>query len=237
MDALRARHDLLAPAVPVPPVLAAAGVGLLVLPEATGIPVRALLAGADPDLPGGPALDALLDRLPAALADLPAPRRGSDDRRCGRHLSRARHFADVLARTACTRATDRLDRLVARLDDAERGEHPRVPVHGDFYEAQLLADAGAVTGLLDVDTAGGGHRIDDWATLLAHLSVLPGRARRWGGELLAHAEHRFPRAQLRPRIAAAVLGLATGPFRVQQPGWAAHTERRLALAEHWLAGA
>ncbi|NMH98548.1 hypothetical protein [Pseudonocardia acidicola] len=29
-----------------------------------------------------------------------------------------------------------------------------MPVHGDFYEAQLLVAGGAVTGLLDVDTTG-----------------------------------------------------------------------------------
>ena len=60
-------------------------------------------------------------------------------------------------------------------------------------------------------------------------------ARGYGAALLAHAERRFARAQLRPRVAAAVLGLATGPFRVQQAGWAEHTQRRLELAAQWVA--
>lgn len=230
VDALRRRHALIAPALPVPPVLGSTEDGLLVLPAAPGTPVRGLLAGGGA-LPDGPALDALLDRLPAAVARLPARGR----RMPGDHLGRARHFADVLTLTAG--GAERLDALVAALDGAEPGEHPVVPVHGDFYEGQLLAEDGAVTGLLDVDTAGGGLRIDDWATLLAHLSILAGPASRWGTELLAHAETRFARAELRPRIAAAVLGLATGPFRVQQDGWADHTAHRIGLAERWLEGA
>ena len=224
VDALRVRHDLVAAALPVPPVLAATADGLVVLPEAAGTPVRALLDRSGP-LPDGPALDALLDRLPAALTALPPGRH-----RPGDHLARAGHFGGVLAATTGVRPDALLDRLAA----APRGEHPLVPVHGDFYEAQLLAEDGAVTGLLDVDTAGGGHRADEWATLLAHLSVLPGGARRWGADLLAHAERRVPRAELRPRIAAVVLGLATGPFRVQQTGWADLTARRVALAAQWL---
>ncbi|MGQ0573367.1 MAG: phosphotransferase, partial [Pseudonocardia sp.] len=131
--------------------------------------------------------------------------------------------------------------LSHRLAGAHPGGEPLVPVHGDLYDSQLLVDGGRVTGLLDVDTAGGGHRVDDWANLLAHLSVLADEglapARGYGAELLAHAERRLPRGRLRPRVAAAVLGLATGPFRVQQRDWAARTERRLDLAQRWLAGA
>jgi hypothetical protein len=233
VEALRRRHDLLVPHLPTPPVLAATDDGVLVLPALAGTPLRTLLVrGAA--LPGGPALDALLDRLPAAVMELPFGRRYVP----GDHLARVRYFADVLGLTAVTapgsRARARLEELASALAAADPGEHAAVPVHGDFYEAQLLVEGGAVTGLLDVDTAGRGFRIDEWATLLAHLCVLGAPARCYGSALLAHAEHRWPRGQLRPRIAAAVLGLATGPFRVQQPHWEEHTERRLALAERWL---
>ena len=224
VGALRTRHDLLAAALPVPPVLTTTDDGLVVLPALPGTPLRTLIDGGGP-LPDGPALDALLDRLPPAVADLP---------RSPAHLERVRHFADVLALTAVTDRA-RLDALVARLAAVDPGEHPDVPVHGDFYEGQLLADGRMITGLLDVDTAGSGHRIDEWATLLAHLSVLDrASANRYGAALLGHAERRFPREHLRPRIAAAVVGLATGPYRVQQPGWAGHTARRLAQAQQWL---
>jgi aminoglycoside phosphotransferase (APT) family kinase protein len=134
----------------------------------------------------------------------------------------------------------RLDALTAAIAAAPAGEHEAVPVHGDFYEGQLLAEDGAVTGLLDVDTAGRGHRIDDWATLLAHLvvleQVLPGAAAlpRYRAELHAAALRRWPAGQLAPRVAAVLLGLATGPFRVQQQGWPERTAARLATAEEAL---
>ncbi len=49
---------------------------------------------------------------------------------------------------------------------------PTVPVHGDFYEGNLLAAGGRITGLLDVDGLGPGHRVDDLACFLGHLAVL-----------------------------------------------------------------
>ena len=44
-------------------------------------------------------------------------------------------------------------------------------------------------------------------------------------------------AELRYRVAAVVLSLATGPHRVQEPGWPQHTRARLDLARQWLASA
>jgi hypothetical protein len=117
-----------------------------------------------------------------------------------------------------------------------------VPVHGDLYEAQLLVAGGRFSGLLDVDTAGAGLRADDWANLVAHLSVLTlvtqqtKAIRRYGREVLAHAESVHDPADLRARVAAAVVGLATGPFRVLERTWPANTLRRLELATEWLDG-
>ena len=73
-----------------------------------------------------------------------------------------------------------------------------------------------MVGLLDVDTAGRGHRIDDWANLLAHLALLelilpaPATAARYRRELEEHLVRRWPAEQLRPRVAAVLVGLATG---------------------------
>jgi len=61
------------------------------------------------------------------------------------------------------------------------------------------------------------------------------RSKRYGAELLADLETRCCAAQLRPRISAAVLGLATGPFRVLLTRWPELTLRRIELAEQWLA--
>jgi aminoglycoside phosphotransferase len=232
VEALRERHELLATHVPVPRPLATTDDGMLVLSECAGTSMRSQLAR-DLAVPSPAGLDALLDALPPALLDM--PRRST-------HLERVPHFAAVLAATAVTGEADRalLDGVAATLEAADPGTHPDVAVHGDFYDGQLLCSDHRVTGLVDVDTAGPGHRIDEWATLLAHLSVLAlhgtAAARRYGGRVLAHAEERFARSQLRPRVAAAVLGLATGPFRVQQAGWHRHTQARLRLAEQWSAG-
>jgi hypothetical protein len=230
--ALRDRHDLLAAHVPVPRPLATTVDGMLVLGECQGTSLRSNLSR---DLPVPPPtdLDALLDVLPPALLDLPRRRT---------HLERVRHFTGVLAATAVAGAAERarLDALATTLAGAEPGTHPEVAVHGDFYDGQLLCNERRITGLVDVDTAGPGHRIDEWATLLAHLSVLAlhgtAPARHYGARVLAHADDRFARSELRPRVAAAVLGLATGPFRVQQAGWRQHTQARLQLAERWAAG-
>ncbi|SOE04045.1 Phosphotransferase enzyme family protein [Blastococcus haudaquaticus] len=234
VDQLVARHELLAGAVPVPPVQAATPDGVVVLPGLPGKPMRALLAADGCGLPSPDELDRVLDALPLGVAGLGAPGR----RRPGDGPARAGDHAAVLAAVA-PRLRPRLDALTSRLAATDPGEHDLVPVHGDFYEAQLLVDDGRIVGLLDVDTAGCGHRIDDWATLLAHLAVLeqvlpvPATSVRYRQEVETAALRRWPAAQVRTRVAAVLLGLATGPFRVQQPGWPAVTAERVALAEQW----
>jgi hypothetical protein len=230
------RHAVLDGAVPVPPVLAATDDGVVVLPGLAGTPMRELVAGDGAGLPSATALDALLDALPDAAARVTAVGRS----RPGDAHGRVGDHAAVLSLVA-PELGPRLDRLVGVLGAADRGEHPEVPVHGDFYESQLLVADGAVAGLLDVDTVGRGHRIDDWATLLGHLALLetilpaPATAARYRAELEEQALRRWPAAQLRPRVAAVLVGLATGPFRVLQRDWPALTEARIALAERWAA--
>lgn len=220
------RHAVLGGVVPVPPVLACTDDGGVVLPGLPGTPMRDLLAGDGAGLPDADTLDALLDGLPAAAGRAATPRE-----RIGDH-------ATVLGLVA-PELRPRLDRLVDLLRTADPGEHPEVPVHGDFYESQLLVDDGSVAGLLDVDTVGRGHRIDDWATLLGHLALqesllpTPATAVRYRAELEAAALRRWSAGELRPRVAAVLLGLATGPFRVLQRDWRVRTDARISLAERW----
>ncbi len=233
VQALHSKHRQLAAHLPVPHSYGYSPEGILVLQALPGSSLRGALTGPAVPLPTAGALQGLLDLLPAELAG---------DSSCADHLERAAHYADVVAGCLPDERT-RLDDLVASYARTEPGEHPAVPVHGDFYEGQILVDRGRITGLLDVDTAGAGHRIDEWATLLAHLCVLgllhpkARRIKRYGAELLTELETRYARAELRPRISAAVLGLATGPFRVLLPRWPEQTRRRIELAEEWLRGA
>jgi streptomycin 6-kinase len=230
------RHAVACRTVPVPPVLAWTPDGLVVLPEAQGTALRTLIIDGDAALPSPEALESVLNALPAELMML-APRPS--------HLHLVDYHAGVLRCAAAdepavlTRVAD----VVEALHSVAAQPEESVPVHGDFYEGQLFAEDGRVTAVLDIDTAGPGERSDEWATLLAHLSVLAfdtagqKTAPDYADAVLAHAERRVPAEQLRQRTAAALLGLATVPFRIQKQRWPEHTVARLDLAMTWLAKA
>lgn len=198
--------------------------GLLVLAALPGTTLRTQL------LSGDPALDidsvvAVLDKLPATNSPT-RPTWGQ----------KAKHYAEVVATTVPPLAGRA--RAAAMAVDHTNPQGPSVPVHGDFYEAQLLVSNGQVTGLLDMDTAGQGERLDDAACLLAHLDVLaqihPGLAHP-GPALRSRFEQDLDPRHLANRTAAVVLSLATGPYRVREPNWQQKTADRIALAETWLA--
>lgn len=233
--AIHRRHRLLAAHVPVPSSLGWTADGIMVLSALPGTTLRAVLGAPGPTTTKAPApadLLALLDRLPPELLDAGAARRP---------LDRVVHDAGVLAATLPGIA-DRAFDLAGRLGDlvAALGTPPRVPVHGDLYDAQLVVAGARFTGLLDVDGAGAGARADDLATALGHLSVMAQRtpAPHGFGEyataMLEAAIREHGPTTIRLRVAAAVLALATGPFRAQEVDWVHETERRLALAERWL---
>jgi Ser/Thr protein kinase RdoA (MazF antagonist) len=138
-----------------------------------------------------------------------------------------------------------IDMLVEELLET-RTATPVAPVHGDLHEAQITVLNGRVAGLLDIDTAGLGERIDDWATLLGHLAVLREEAppatrhriQSYAARLMAVADQDVAEpTRLRKRVAAVIFGLASGPFRVQSSAWLDRTRSRLRLAEAWLQNA
>ncbi len=239
-DRARGLHDLhrsLADRLPVPNSVGWTDDGIVVLPAVPGVTLRSVLRSGDSNAPDPASIGELLDALPDELA-------GGSPRR--HWLDLARHHADVVCSTVPSLTSDvetLLDRLGAHHDRYEGIDHPVVAIHGDLYEAQLIVDHGRLAGLLDVDTAGAGHRIDDLANFCAHLSVLAtvtpsaGSIRRYGAQLLTYAETSFERHDLRARVAGSILGLATGCFRVLEPDWIAKTSRRIALADQWLASA
>lgn len=234
VERLHRRHRLLTSAgVPAAPSLGYTPAGLLALQELPGRAMRDALRRRDTPLPPGGAIMALLDLLPAGLAE---------GRRRRSWLDRVEHYAAVVAGALPEQAE--LVRQLGAAISAEAGTGPTVPVHGDFYENQLRIDGERITGLLDVDTVGPGDRLDDLGCLLGHLSVLthlyPERAAALNqvvaGYLDVFARQVDP-VDLRYRVAAVVLSLATGPHRVQEKGWQRATRRRLDLVERWLDGA
>lgn len=232
---LHRRHRLVTGAgVPAPASLGYTPDGLLVLAALPGQPLRQALRQRGAPLPPGAAVLRLLDRLPPELAEQRPGRRSWRDR--------AGHYAEVVAGVLPPQA-DRVRQLATEIT-GQSGTGPLVPVHGDLYEAQLRVAGGRITGVLDLDTAGPGERLDDLACLLGHLSVLaqldPARAaatNRLGAGYLAGFERTVDPADLRSRVAAVVLSLATGPHRVQERGWRRATRCRVDLAERWLSSA
>lgn len=233
---LARRHVLLLDAgVPAAP-CTDLGDGVLRLDELTGTPLTDLLArdgAADVD---PAAVVDVLDRMPVELVAM--PRRPSWPERVGHH-----------AAAAAAAVPDRAGEILAVADEAERlmaasDPGPVVPTHGDLHEANLLMRDGRVVGLLDVDSAGPGHRVDDLACLLGHMSVLPALA----PDVHRHVPAALPRwvqafdglvdpVALRARTAAVVLSLVAGARRDDGQEWRADADGRLAAARRWVSDA
>ena len=232
--AIHERHRALRDHLPVPESLGCSPRhGVVALEALPGDTMRDLFAtGAA--LPGGTAIIELLDALPAPLDGATS------------WGWRAAELGEVVA-AASPELAHRVRELAARLEAHESAldpaRHPAVPVHGDLHDAQLLVQDGGVSGLLDVDTHSIGRRVDDLATMIGHLSTLAtavphGEAvRAHAQRLLEHFDRQVDPVDLRRAVAAVVLGLATGPFRVVEPGWQVATAQRVELAGRWLASA
>ncbi|AMD87385.1 phosphotransferase [Actinomyces radicidentis] len=239
-SAFAERHRMLrAAGVPAPAVLRDDPDGLVLLSTGAGVPLSGLLSrGMDRDQATRvfASLTGLLDALPASALQLSAHPAWSE---------RARHYAHAAAtvlpeHAARARAVaDGVEQLMAATDAG-----PLVPVHGDFYEANVLMEGEGVASLLDVDSLGPGRRVDDLACLLGHVSVLDHLApasyphvrpvlERWT-EL---AERQVDPVALRARCAGVVLSLVAGARREDGGPWRPDAEGRLARAESWLAQA
>ncbi len=236
--ALHRRHELLLEAgVPAARTRLLAD-GLIVMDELSGTPLTDALAADGAAGLAPTAVVDLLDRLPASLLDM--PRRPSWSENVERYVT--------AATAALPEQADRisaLGRQVRELVDA--GDvGPVVAGHGDLHDANLLLDvstpgASAIVGLLDVDTAGPGHRVDDLACMLGHLSVLPviapdvhhrvpATVARW----CADFETRVDPVALHARSAAVALSLIAGSHQqfpdADPAGW-------IDVVQAWVDGA
>jgi hypothetical protein len=63
------------------------------------------------------------------------------------------------------------------------------------------------------------------------------RVEDYAGGLLRIWDRMVDPTDLRRRVAAVVLGLATGPFRVQRDNWPSGTMQRIEMAERWVRSA
>ena len=229
IERLHEQHRRIALVLPIPESLGVSRAhGLVALRTLPGITLRqALIKGAAVPAPEDVlALPAVLP-VPDGRVAAPSP------------LERAPAVARILSFLLPSRSRQ----ITGILDDiGQETRETSVPVHGDFYESQVMVDGGRVVGMLDIDTFGWGRPGDDPATLLGHLAVLgqsmPGAAMRsFASRLLSLCDRSFDPIDLRLRVAAVVLGLATGPFRVQRPDWPQMTGARLDLASRWCASA
>ncbi|HSP27635.1 MAG TPA: aminoglycoside phosphotransferase family protein [Ilumatobacteraceae bacterium] len=231
--ALARRHILLADAgLPVPRVLAT-GSGWIAMEALVGTTLRDRLKNGVDRLPSPDRYRELLHVLgDIDLGDV-TPTRS--------RLADAPHHAAMLG-AVLPGASGRLDAIVERLSEDSSWRTHTGTVHGDLHEAQLVVDDRTVTGLLDIDDVGPGDPLDDVGALVAHLRF---RAMTSGDQRIeAYAtavrqalSANHDDSDVDRHIAAVLVGLATGPFRIQQPDWAATTERVLELIEHHLTAA
>lgn len=232
VEKLHAKHRFLTDHLPVPDSLGLApDLGIVVMRALPGVDLRAALRDGRILLPHPSAIVA----LPSSLPEPPETSWKSwspEDNLDG--------TVDLLARLL----PEERPRLEQLLDDIGEDTGPRDhPVHGDYHEAQVLVDGGKLIGLIDVDTFGWGRPGDDAATMLAHLhlgasgSDSPERVIEFARALNQAWDGLFDPVRLRLKTAAHVLGLATGPFRVQSEYWPAETIARIDVAEQWVQSA
>jgi len=228
-EELAAVHRQLGGVVPVPGVVGVgAAQGILALEAMPGATLRSALVDGH-DLPAAEEVVGLAERIAACgLETRRDPIRFADP---GRHVDLLRRLVPD-AGSALVRAADAAAAVTGTL----------VGVHGDLHDGQVLVEEGAVVGLLDVDGAGTGLMAQDLGGLLAHLEVVGEvwprareRAGAYAAEVAAAASRLVGWRQLARGAAGAWLGLATGPYRAQDPDWPQATRHRIAQAESWAA--
>lgn len=240
-EALRRRHALLLDAgIPAPRPQGEVVHGVVALSEAEGHSLATALSREQESLPTAAELIRMLDALPSSLMS---------ERRRESWSERLPDYADA-ARIAFPTHAERIDALEHRLSSllSTCDPGPLEPVHGDLYEANVFVADGRISGVLDVDGAGPGHRVDDLACFLAHLAVLPQLDTRYGRvpSYAASLDDAFCAslrrrgiavAGLHARAAAVVLTLVAGVHDEGHGDVEAASSWRLHIAEEFAARA
>ncbi len=172
--------------VPVPPITGWSELGIVLTETAAGAPITARLDALDPER--------LLDSIEALRAAMAAVDTGRDARaslalRHGWYTERiAAALGRAVAELAVARGEDAagadvaalteplavVTAMVASVDasDLVVDDAVRRTVHGDLHVGQLFVDEGdasAISGVIDIDTAGLGDPADDEAAFIGHL--------------------------------------------------------------------
>jgi ABC-type multidrug transport system fused ATPase/permease subunit len=214
-------------------------------PAASGPrPTTAVFEGAVPDLRatvqlvldgtspgGGPhtarAAGALLRRIHALPSD------GLPSRSAGHTLEAARRAATVL-QAVDPPATDRIRRLLERLERRLPAEEPTVTSHGDFHRGELIRRGGELA-VLDVNEACLAAPARDLATYAAHAAthddgdapaLLEALVAGYGGRPGALSWY----------LSASLLRRAERPFRVLEEDWPTRVEELVEAAAAALEG-
>ena len=166
------QESLRAGGVPVPLIVGWSQLGIVLTETAAGVPITSRLDELDPER--------LLDSIDAlrgamAVVDTGREARASLADRTSWYLERidaglARWGADAALRDRLAAVTGMLARVDA--SDLVVADDVRRTVHGDLHVGQLFVserDASAISGVIDIDTAGLGDPADDEAALLGHL--------------------------------------------------------------------
>ena len=189
-----------------------------------------------PGAPLGEAHPAALDVMQlvgVALAELHAQRFSeAHDRSAGVEAAEWRAAAESLCAVHPV-AGARASALVENLADGLATRASSCVVHGDFYAQQVVVD-GTRIGIIDLDRAGWGEPAIDLGTFIAHLErdVLAGGLKSADLDAVSAAllaGYRSAGGLVEPRqvglhAAAALLRLATEPFRTREPEWPARIE-------------
>ena len=142
-----------------------------------------------------------------------------------------------LIRAVAPETAERVSRLEEAL--APREPQPIESIHGDLHEGNVLVRGAGVSGLLDIDDAGVGERVDDLGQLAGRIWVRATSATRarlaYADELLRCFDQVVDPLELRRRAGVTLVARGDSPFRNQVDGWQNATRRRLDLAERWVA--
>jgi len=231
-DTIRITHDRLHGVVPVARCIKwMPELGLLALSPLQGRTLWDCLLEGPYEPPSGEELIELLERM----RDVELPSRGPET------ADQIAHSSAEILKSLQPSEAGRFEAVLAWLGEPQA--QPRITIHGDFHEAQLLLGDRGVSGMLDLDDAGPGERADDLAMMVGRLwSFAPSapssdRIEHYADELFESFSRTVDPRELYRRAVAVAFARATNPFRYQDPDWEAETLKVLEVAEQKIAQA